>query len=196
VNAAESSLASARQQLAGCSVEIEFAFDQQTLNTFAALVRPCAGCVRHMGFRFQRTTEAVPRRSSELQRRRRDRGAASQGLNRPQILRKEAKNIEPLHVATYIEALQEKMAKPTVKEHLAAIRMLFDWLVSALIGVITYAFARIGAVVSMRVSVSRSATFTKGRKGRTNRMFEPQAANLQKPGPFGPSALRLTISFI
>jgi site-specific recombinase XerD len=39
-------------------------------------------------------------------------------------------DIEPLHVATYIEALQEKMAKPTVKQHLAAIRMLFDWLVT------------------------------------------------------------------
>jgi site-specific recombinase XerD len=110
-------------------------------------------------------------------------------------------DIEPLHVATYIEALQERMAKPTVKQHLAAIRMLFDWLVTggilasnpatsvrgpkhvikrgktpvlttdqarvlidsidtltviglrdrALIGVMTYAFARIGAVVSMRV---------------------------------------------
>jgi integrase/recombinase XerD len=35
-------------------------------------------------------------------------------------------DIEPLHVATYIEALQERMAKPTVKQHLAAIRMLFD----------------------------------------------------------------------
>jgi site-specific recombinase XerC len=106
-----------------------------------------------------------------------------------------------LHVATYIEALQERMAKPTVKQHLAAIRMLFDWLVTgailarnpatsvrgpkhvikrgktpvlttdqarvliesidtttlvglrdrALIGVMTYAFARMGAVVSMRV---------------------------------------------
>jgi Phage integrase, N-terminal SAM-like domain len=41
-------------------------------------------------------------------------------------------DIEPLHVATYIEALQERMAKPTVKQHLAAIRMLFDWLVTAL----------------------------------------------------------------
>jgi integrase/recombinase XerD len=110
-------------------------------------------------------------------------------------------DIEPLHVATYIEALQERMAKPTVKQHLAAIRMLLDWLVTggilasnpatsvrgpkhvikrgktpvlttdqaralidsidtstlvglrdrALIGVMTYAFARIGAVVSMRV---------------------------------------------
>jgi site-specific recombinase XerD len=30
-------------------------------------------------------------------------------------------DIEPLHVATYIEALQERIAKPTVKQHLAAI---------------------------------------------------------------------------
>src|SRR4051812_12192661 len=110
-------------------------------------------------------------------------------------------NIEPLHVAAYVEALQEIAAKPTVKQHLAAVRMLFDWLVvgqvlavnpahavrdpkyvvrrgktpvlseeqarqliesidtstvvglrdRALIGVMTYAFARIGAVVAMRV---------------------------------------------
>jgi site-specific recombinase XerD len=37
--------------------------------------------------------------------------------------------IEPLHVAAYIEALQTTAAKPTVKLHLAAIRMLFNWLV-------------------------------------------------------------------
>ena len=110
-------------------------------------------------------------------------------------------DIEPLHVAAYIEQLQSSFEKPTVKQHLAAIRMLFDWLVSggvlatnpahsvrgpkhvvkrgktpvltadqaraliestdtstlvglrdrALIGVMTYAFARIGAVVAMRV---------------------------------------------
>jgi hypothetical protein len=109
--------------------------------------------------------------------------------------------IEPLHVAAYIEQFQHAMAKPTVKQHLAAIRMLFDWLVvgqvlatnpahavrgpkhvvkrgktpvltadqarrlldsidvstlvglrdRALIGVMTYAFARVGAVVAMRV---------------------------------------------
>jgi integrase/recombinase XerD len=123
--------------------------------------------------------------------------------------------IEPLHVAAYIEGLQETMAKPTVKQHLAAIRMLFDWLVTgqvvstnpahsvhgpkhvvkrgkttvltaeqaralldsipltrtvelddgtteerpclvglrdrALVSVMTFAFARVGAVVSMRV---------------------------------------------
>src|SRR5262249_18487044 len=38
-------------------------------------------------------------------------------------------DIEPIHVAAYVEALQATNAKPTVKQHLAAIRMLFDWLV-------------------------------------------------------------------
>ena len=38
-------------------------------------------------------------------------------------------DIEPLHVSLYIETLQTAAAKPTVKQHLAAIRMLFDWLV-------------------------------------------------------------------
>lgn len=110
-------------------------------------------------------------------------------------------DLEPLHIAAYVEQLQGSMAKPSVKQHLAAIRMLFDWLVTgqvlatnpahavrgpkhvvkrgktpvlttdqarelldsidtstliglrdrALIGVMTYAFARIGAVVAMRV---------------------------------------------
>jgi site-specific recombinase XerD len=38
--------------------------------------------------------------------------------------------IEPLHVAAYIEAMGKDFEKPTVKQHLAAIRMLFDWLVT------------------------------------------------------------------
>src|SRR5215469_1085885 len=38
-------------------------------------------------------------------------------------------DIEPIHVAAYVEMLQASAAKPTVKQHLAAIRMLFDWLV-------------------------------------------------------------------
>ena len=113
----------------------------------------------------------------------------------------ELADIEPVHVAAYIEALQATAAKPTVKLHLAAIRMLFDWLVvgqvlavnpahavrgpkhvvrrgktpvlsedearrlldsidtstlvglrdRALIGVMIYSFARIGAVVGMKV---------------------------------------------
>jgi site-specific recombinase XerD len=114
---------------------------------------------------------------------------------------RELADIEPLHVAAYIEALRATAAKPTVKQHLAAIRMLFDWLIlgqvlatnpahsvrgpkhvvrrgktpvltaeearqlldsidtttlvglrdRALIAVMTFAFARIGAVVAMRV---------------------------------------------
>jgi site-specific recombinase XerC len=39
-------------------------------------------------------------------------------------------DIEPLHVAAYIEVLGQDFEKPTVKQHLAAIRMLFDWLVT------------------------------------------------------------------
>ena len=113
----------------------------------------------------------------------------------------ELADIEPIHVAAYIEVLQATTAKPTVKQHLAAIRMLFDWLIigqvlavnpahavrgpkhvvrrgktpvltedqarrlldstdtstlvglrdRALIGVMIYSFARIGAVVAMKV---------------------------------------------
>jgi site-specific recombinase XerD len=113
----------------------------------------------------------------------------------------ELPDIEPVHVAAYIEGLHATAAKPTVKQHLAAIRMLFDWLIigqvlavnpahavrgpkhvvrrgktpvlteeqarhllesidvttlvglrdRALIGVMIYSFARIGAVVAMRV---------------------------------------------
>jgi len=47
VAAAEQTLTDTREKLAGCSVEIEFAFDQPTLNAFAALVRgfeSMAGC--------------------------------------------------------------------------------------------------------------------------------------------------------
>jgi site-specific recombinase XerC len=113
----------------------------------------------------------------------------------------EIADIEPLHVAAYVEGLGKDFEKPTVKQHLAAIRMLFDWLVvgqvvatnpahsvrgpkhvvktgkttvltgeqarelldsintstvvglrdRALISVMTFAFARIGAAVAMRV---------------------------------------------
>ena len=37
--------------------------------------------------------------------------------------------IQPVLVAAYIEQLGRHAAKPTVKQHLAALRMLFDWLV-------------------------------------------------------------------
>src|SRR5271157_2326004 len=37
--------------------------------------------------------------------------------------------VQPVHVAAYIELLQGKRSAPTVKQHLACVRMLFDWLV-------------------------------------------------------------------
>ena len=109
--------------------------------------------------------------------------------------------VRPVHVAAYVEGLQKKLAAPSVKLHLAAIRMLFDWLVvgqivpvnpassvrgpkhvvkkgktpvlsvdearklietidisfpiglrdRALIGIMVYTLARVGAVIKMRV---------------------------------------------
>jgi len=38
--------------------------------------------------------------------------------------------VQPIHVAGYIEESQRRHSAPTVKQHLAAVRMLFDWLVT------------------------------------------------------------------
>lgn len=40
------------------------------------------------------------------------------------------RQVEPMLVAAYVEQLQQTKSKPTVKQHLAALRMLFDWLVT------------------------------------------------------------------
>jgi site-specific recombinase XerD len=37
--------------------------------------------------------------------------------------------VEPFHVAAFVKQLQKEFSAPTVKQHLAALRMLFDWLV-------------------------------------------------------------------
>lgn len=38
-------------------------------------------------------------------------------------------DIQPFHIAVYVQALGDRLEAPSVKQHLAAIRMLFDWLV-------------------------------------------------------------------
>jgi integrase/recombinase XerD len=38
--------------------------------------------------------------------------------------------LHPFHVATFIKELRRDFSAPTVKQHLAALRMLFDWLVT------------------------------------------------------------------
>ena len=37
--------------------------------------------------------------------------------------------MQPFHVAAFLKELQGEVSAPTVKQHLAALRMLFDWLV-------------------------------------------------------------------
>lgn len=39
--------------------------------------------------------------------------------------------VEPVHVAAFVELQLKFQSKPTVKVRLAALRMLFDWMVSA-----------------------------------------------------------------
>jgi len=62
--------------------------------------------------------------------------------------------IEPVHVAAYIEQLTRSKAAPTVKQHLAAISMLFDWLTSG--GVIDFNPA--ASVRGPKYSVKRGKT--------------------------------------
>jgi integrase/recombinase XerD len=119
--------------------------------------------------------------------------------------------VEPVHVAAFVEAQLKLHSKPTVKQRLAALRMLFDWMVvgqvlpvnpahavrgpkhtqkrgktpvlqadearilldsidttslpglrdRALIGLMVYTFARVGAAISMRVE----DFFVQGRRG-------------------------------
>jgi site-specific recombinase XerD len=123
----------------------------------------------------------------------------------------ELADVQAFHVAAFIKELQGQFSSPTVKQHLAALRMLFDWLVTghiidvnpahavrgpkyvvkkgktpvlnadeartlldtiptdsltglrdrALIGVMVYTFARVNAVISMKVK----DYFTQGRRG-------------------------------
>jgi len=40
----------------------------------------------------------------------------------------ELQQIQPIHVAAYVEQMQENFSKPTIKQHLATIRMMLDWL--------------------------------------------------------------------
>jgi site-specific recombinase XerD len=123
----------------------------------------------------------------------------------------ELAQVQPFHVAAFVKELQGQFSPPTVKQHLAALRMLFDWLVTghvietnpahpvrgpryvvtkgktpvlaadearavleaidtgtliglrdrALIGVMIYSFARVNAVIGMKVK----DYFSQGRRG-------------------------------
>lgn len=63
-------------------------------------------------------------------------------------------SIEPVHVAAYIEQLQQRLSAPSVKQHLAALRVLFDWLV-------------VGQVISVNPASSVRGPRHSVRKGKT-----------------------------
>ena len=63
-------------------------------------------------------------------------------------------DIEPIAIAAYIEELGSEIAKPSVKQHLAAIRQLFDYLVTGGILVSTPA----GSVRGPKYVVTRGKT--------------------------------------
>src|SRR5229473_1797553 len=42
----------------------------------------------------------------------------------------ELAGVHPFHVAAFVKELQGEFSPPTVKQHLAALRLLFDWLVT------------------------------------------------------------------
>lgn len=119
-------------------------------------------------------------------------------------------DVQPIHVAAFVKELGQEVSPPTVKQNLAALRMLFDWLVTghvidtnpahsvrgprhvvkkgktpvlsaeetralldsidassvvglrdrALIGLMVYTFARVGAAVGMKVE----DCYTQGRR--------------------------------
>ena len=46
------------------------------------------------------------------------------------VLTAELSEVQPVHVAAFIQDLQGQLAPATVKQHLAALRVLFDWLVT------------------------------------------------------------------
>jgi site-specific recombinase XerC len=89
----------------------------------------------------------------------------ARGLNRLQ-------DVEPIHVAAYIEALQAARSAPTVKQHLACIRMLFDWLVT-------------GQVIPSNPGAFRARPAALGQQGRLPRCSPPSEATATCSSRYG-----------
>jgi site-specific recombinase XerD len=56
--------------------------------------------------------------------------AAHQFFGWCETLRLTLAQIRPLHVAAYVEGRQRDLRAPSIKQHLAGLRMLFNWLVT------------------------------------------------------------------
>jgi site-specific recombinase XerD len=75
------------------------------------------------------------------------------------------RTIEPIAVAAYVKELKGRLADPSVKQHLAAIRMLFDWLVT-------------GQVVSVNPASSVKGPKHIVKKGKTHVLSTEDARTL------------------
>jgi site-specific recombinase XerD len=71
--------------------------------------------------------------------------------------------VQPLHVAAWIEALGRELAAPSVKQQLAAVRHLFDWLVTGQIVPVNP--CRIGARTVAPASAARQDAGAGARRG-------------------------------
>jgi len=74
-------------------------------------------------------------------------------------------DIEPIHVATYVEVMKKKHATPTVKQNLAAIRKMFDWLVT-------------GQIISINPAHSARGPALSTKKGKTPVLTQDEARRL------------------
>ncbi|MGJ7582875.1 tyrosine-type recombinase/integrase [Variovorax sp. RHLX14] len=74
-------------------------------------------------------------------------------------------SVGPIHVATYIEQLQGRLSAPSVKQHLAALRVLFDWLV-------------VGQVIPMNPASSVRGPQHSVRKGKTPVLAAEEARDM------------------
>ena len=58
--------------------------------------------------------------------------------------------VQPVHVAAFIQDLQGQLAPATVKQHLAALRILFDWLVTGQVLEVNPARALLDSIRTVR----------------------------------------------
>jgi site-specific recombinase XerD len=75
------------------------------------------------------------------------------------------RDVQPVHVAAYIEGLQSRLSAPSIKLQLAGIRMLFDWLV-------------VGQVIPMNPASSVRGPKHSQKKGKTPVLTAEEARTL------------------
>ena len=97
--------------------------------------------------------------------------------------------VEPVHVAAFVEAQLKLHSKPTVKQRLAALRMLFDWMVVGQVLPLNPAHAVRGPKHTQRRGKTRSA----GHGGENSARFHRHRflARLTGPCPDRPDGVHV-----